>query len=154
MLTGNETILAVRLKRSFNNQDYITAATFGTNSTEYFYTDQNEAADLYYRLEITTQNGKRYYSTTLHLRNKNSNRMAVYPNPVKNELMLDISLLKPQPVTLLLRSADGKWIQRYQLLITQPSRQVKLPVAALRPGIYFLQLYTGEEQWVKKIIKQ
>lgn len=84
----------------------------------------------------------------------NDHLVQVYPNPVQQELIvnIDYQLNQQGKISLSLYNAQGQVIQ-YQT-ITTGDLNASFDVNDIPVGIYFLQVQIGDSQWTKKIIKQ
>jgi hypothetical protein len=79
-------------------------------------------------------------------------RLVVSPNPTGQLLHVLFPLTLKSPGSMRLYSATGK-----PLLEVQPAtgaRTCTLDVSALPAGIYWLQVNTPREKWVRKVVKQ
>ena len=81
--------------------------------------------------------------------------LKVFPNPFLNQTTIQLALSKDEQVTLILFDQLGREIQQ---LVPKQSLQnglytYKIDGNLLDSGLYFLQLRTSTEQFMKKIIK-
>jgi hypothetical protein len=100
----------------------------------------------YYRIKIIELSGKVFYSNTIAIDKKSKTDVAIFPNPVANELIIGqqgTTVCK----TACILSTTGIVVK--QVNIT--SRQHSVNVKSLAAGLYYLKLDDGK---VVKIIKQ
>jgi hypothetical protein len=81
-------------------------------------------------------------------------RVQTYPNPATTALNVAVQLPRTLPVTVELRSLDGR---RLRTLVRQQSypagtQQLVLPVSELPAGAYLLAVQVGEEQQFRKVM--
>lgn len=79
--------------------------------------------------------------------------LSIYPNPVFSEATISYTLSSNQQVEMGLYNLQGQKVQ--QLLTTNSSAGVHVfnwQVKKLIPGMYFIQMKTGQENLVQKII--
>ncbi|GHN02106.1 hypothetical protein WSM22_35950 [Cytophagales bacterium WSM2-2] len=79
-----------------------------------------------------------------------SEAVTVYPNPVGNQLVVDITgLNSSQPVSLSLYDISGRVVHSVTI-----ENKVSIDVAAYGTGVYILKLQDGKRSIVRKIIKK
>ena len=75
----------------------------------------------------------------------------VYPNPVRDELMIEIALA-PDQIEVLLFNALGELIHRSDPMIAN-APQVVLPTGHLAAGVYVVQVRLSEGAWSGTVVK-
>ena len=78
-------------------------------------------------------------------------RVTVYPNPTSENANVAITLTKSEEVKLELINALGQTVFFKSSQMSLGQNRVKLPVANLSGGMYFLNLTNGDEVIVKKL---
>lgn len=79
----------------------------------------------------------------------------LWPNPVKDELKIHINNLRlSNSYQIHLNSVDGRLLESLQLRPADLSHTVKMSVSELLPGMYFVNLISGNEIVTKKFIKR
>ena len=78
-------------------------------------------------------------------------RVTVYPNPTSENANVAITLTKSEEVKLELINALGQTVFFKSSQMSVGQNRVKLPVANLSGGMYFLNLTNGDEVIVKKL---
>ncbi|MEO0473286.1 MAG: T9SS type A sorting domain-containing protein, partial [Bacteroidota bacterium] len=80
-----------------------------------------------------------------------SSNLRIYPNPVKNVLIVDG--LPASPTSLHYQFIDVLG-QHISVPIEQMTDQIRLDMSALIPGVYWLQLEMDGEMWVEKVVRR
>lgn len=141
------------LQRSENNTVYttvqkITAAGFSATAKNYQYTDNNGNAPVYYyRLKMVDMDGKTGYSNIVLIRNATDGAITVYPNPVKDRFVINITDRSLLNTSAVLTDMNGHILQRVPVIQSATTVDIKNYAS----GMYFLRLLNGD---VVKIIKQ
>lgn len=125
------------VQRSINGRDFNFIGTVRAKGnpvieTSYLFTDANVQQGMnYYRLKMIDKDGSFEYSAVIAIKvTKRISTLAVYPNPVKNELKVSSTV----KTTLDLIDADGKLVKRMQAGIGVN----RADVSGISNGIYYL----------------
>jgi hypothetical protein len=95
---------------------------------------------LYYRLKMVDINGKFSYSKTIAIGIKGSRSVVLlYPNPVKDNATLMISVKQNENVTLQVFDYSGKLVQANSLSLQQGSNLLTIDISQLASGLYTVQ---------------
>ena len=78
----------------------------------------------------------------------------VYPNPVSDNLMLEVAATEHQSGKWSLNSLSGRMLTHQALELNTGNNLINIPVNHLSSGIYFLKIQTEEGFITKRIIKQ
>ncbi len=134
----------------------IEAAGNSTQSINYNYSDQRPIiGNNYYRLLIQDQDGEFSYSEIIHLAilpNDNKLGLELFPNPASDEIFL-----RPNESTEIIRiveivTIEGKVV--LQKLLSDTTSNTVINVKNLPAGIYFVQVHTSHNSYLKKLVKQ
>ena len=141
----------------FQNIGTVNAAGFSNKNLSYQFTDNdalNSGADkIYYRLQIRDNDGKITYSGIVSVNIlPNGNLLALYPNPVKDQLYLVINK-SVNSAMVRITNANGKVVLIKQLENVQAGTQNKINVAALSKGVYYLEFISGNNKQTTRFIK-
>lgn len=141
----------------FTNIGTVNAAGNSTQKITYQFSDGNAlnagSNNVYYRLQMTDNDGKFTYSKIARVTVTPSGKLfVVYPNPVKDKLIVrsSISLNKTE---VRITDATGKVVQKQQLESVQAGVQNTINVAGLNKGVYYLQFITGSDIQTVKFFK-
>ena len=102
----------------------------------------------YYRLKQTDFDGKHSYSDPVVVHN-NGNEIIIYPNPVKDQLMVQIEDLPSSDVRLV--DETGRSISLDPIHITEG---FLYDVSNLKKGIYFIHTHSNTQTITQKVIIQ
>ncbi len=80
-------------------------------------------------------------------------RFAMFPNPASDELNIDFFQQADADVQVTVFDASGKAAVQQQREITKGDNRMVLNLSRLAPGAYFVQVRTGDEVTMKKLIK-
>lgn len=80
--------------------------------------------------------------------NLNYKSISIFPNPVKDEFLIDGAILNNRNMQLKIYSISGNLV--YESILVNN----KVNIQSLSSGIYFLVIETGDERWLGKIIKE
>jgi hypothetical protein len=106
----------------------------------------------YYRLKQTDLNGKVSYSAIVAVNYNHvaSNKVSLYPNPVKNVLNIQLNTEASEQVTIVLTNAMG---QKVMEMNNVSGASFTMDVAALENGVYFLEVAQESGITKTKIVK-
>ena len=148
------------IQRSSNGKDFTTIGSVksynnGKGKNDYSFTDaQPLKAVNYYRLKMVDKDGKYTFSAIRSINNTNSFDVAVYPNPVKNNLTLNFSSEKAIDVQIEIVSTEGKLVLSKKIHIAQGESKQTINTASLNAGNYFLKCSSGEGEVALRFVKQ
>ena len=78
----------------------------------------------------------------------------VYPNPISNNLKLDIGIKMPTKITLNIYNQMGQKLIMEQINI-ENTKTIEMNISSLKPGMYFLEIISDDGyQIARKFIKQ
>ncbi len=93
-------------------------------------------------------------TSTRNLSGNNVENLRVYPNPVQNQLFIDISSLNNQQGTIRILDVRGAVLNNIQLNSSSESSNIyELNVSNLSKGLYIIELSNGDSKSISKIIK-
>jgi hypothetical protein len=139
----------------FQNIGSVNAVGNSTQITSYRFADAGAfnagANKLYYRLQMVDKDGKFTYSNIATVQIANGMLFVIYPNPVKDELLItsNASLNNAQ---VRISDPGGRVVYQQQISNTQPGT-TKINVSGFRKGVYYLQLITGSNSQTAKFVK-
>jgi Secretion system C-terminal sorting domain len=152
------------VERSSNDADFIPVAQVdANNSTDpihvYDVNDQlyNINSNIvYYRLRIVDNNGIYTHSKVVPVKlDQPDNIFSVYPNPVDNYVILNLSSDKPGSGMLRMIDNSGRQILTKSFNITNGNNSIMVDQLGNIPkGIYFIQVMVNGNLYNQKIIKK
>lgn len=107
-----------------------------------------------YHVEVTLHNGKKIISCPIVIETKSENNLAIYPNPVQKNQVLNIAVDKQvqETTSYVIYDIKGQAIKRGEL--QKGDMRIEIP-ATVSSGSYFLVMkIDGKEQSVQFIVKE
>lgn len=137
-------------------------ATLDPNTTSYSDTDLNPDTKYFYRLRAVNETDTSAYSNVVILNTTitsvqnqlNNSNVQLFPNPAKDELLLQLDHERMGVLQLRLSNTTGQILQTYNFEKTSNSQQFSLSLELLPAGLYFLQLTLGSNSGIFKIVKK
>ncbi len=134
----------------------------GTTSTRknYSFTDNidSRARIFYYRLKSVDNMGKHTYSKIIAVRVDGgiaANQFSIYPNPFADHVKISVSSSNESIATFRVLSFDGKEVLNRKITLTNGDNIVVMnDLGKLQKGSYILEVSTGTDKFIKKIVKQ
>ena len=124
---------------------------------KYTFTDNNPfSGNNYYRLKIVDNDGSVTYSNIVLLKAGLNENISIYPNPVRNEIGINLSALKEGNYSMQLTDMNGHVLLSKNYYISSGNRVISLPVTQFSTGSYILIIKNskGENRFTQKIFKQ
>lgn len=148
------------IERSSNGMGFTTIGSVksynnGKSKNDYSFTDAQPLKALnYYRLKMIDKDGKYTYSAIRSINNTNSFDVTLYPNPVKNNLILNFSSEKVMDLQIEIVSTEGKLVLSKKIQIAQGESKQTINTASLNAGNYFLKCSSAEGEVALRFVKQ
>jgi len=109
----------------------------------------------FYRLKMVDIDGKQTYSDIVAIKvNKDSYMVSAFPNPVQNELHIQIPATEKGECVIRLQDMAGKLIRQKTVQLNNALLSATMNMEDLGGGIYMLVIEYGGKKEVQKIIKQ
>lgn len=143
--------------RSFESIGSVKASGMSKNTTEYKFTDNVAPEKLsYYRLMQVDQDGSVHYSTIVSVNNKKGKWLIeTYPNPVVDEMQLQVSGAEMGSMNVRIINQQGQLIRNISIQKRTEDVTTRVSLKTLPNGIYFLEVRLGETvKEIRKIIKE
>ncbi len=125
---------------------------------KYAYTDlsSENGAVKYYRIRQLTKSGTRYFSNIIKLNgNKISLNSKIKPNPFVNQVELSVQLATANNIKVRITSQSGAMLFQRSYKGNAGTNSIKIAeLGNLSPGVYFIELSSGDEVIREKLIKQ
>ncbi|MFC4261356.1 T9SS type A sorting domain-containing protein [Ferruginibacter yonginensis] len=152
------------VERSDDGVNFVKLGTVAGNGTTtttqlYSYNDKKamNASIVYYRLKIVDLSGRATYSKIIALRVKGAlnNSLSVFPNPFEDNIKISYNSAIVTVAQCRILSFDGKEVLNRKVTLQRGENIVVLnDLNNLASGSYMLELNTGDEKLIKKIIKK
>jgi subtilisin-like proprotein convertase family protein len=132
------------LEHSKSGIDFVVIKEFECSGENYTYLDKTKYNENFYRLKIINKNGSTHYSKIVSICKNKISGSNFYPNPAKNILYLQHNTADK----INIYNANGK------LIISQSHNNVEIDIRNLVPGIYKLQIISGNEVASEQFVKE
>lgn len=159
--TSNEiNTKSFEIERSSNSRSFTSIGSvnaFGNNklTNNYAFTDVQPLKGInYYRLKAMDKDGKFIYSAIRSINNANNFDAVIYPNPVKNNLVLNFNSANNTDIQIQIVAADGRVVLQKKLQIIQGVSRQTINTSDLQAGNYFVRCINAEGKLVLSFIKQ
>jgi len=147
------------IERSENGSDFMTVSSLKclTGKQNYSFNDwHSNNGKIYYRIKSYDQYGLTQYSNTLSL-NTTSLDFTItkpYPNPIQQQINLDLSLGAKTNVRLQVYNQYGILIKDDGgTVLSAGSQTLKIPMISGVPGNYILVVWLGDKQYTYPMVK-
>lgn len=107
-----------------------------------------------YRLMVYTSTGKKEYSNVLYFSRPKQYRLQLFPNPVLNQVVIQLPAGKSGKATVYVTDVTGKQQLQQQYIISNTQSRIVCNLSSLRAGIYFLKVYCNNEFYTEQFVKQ
>ncbi|MEP6584032.1 MAG: T9SS type A sorting domain-containing protein [Ginsengibacter sp.] len=140
---------------NFSKIGQVAAAGNSNTQRTYQFVDPSPAKGInYYRLMIVDIDNAIKYSVVKNVKNFGLVRFVVYPNPVKEKLLLDIDVEKTGKGELNITDINGRNIYKSDVTLLKGVNTIPVDVARFSKGTYFIKIQTTDESFMKKFSKQ
>jgi hypothetical protein len=148
IVDADEKITSQTLEVSVNGKDFSTLASQTATARSYVYVPSTPAT-LLYRLSVTFDNGRQYYSNTISMRAKadKSYKPHINGNIIHNPYL---NVTSPGNYSFLVTDVTGKAITKGQL----GNGTSNVNTTILAGGMYLISFTNGSEQWTEKFVRQ
>ncbi len=153
----------MKLKRADNNNNYRSVAQLKqpTVLIEHAYSSLDldafsKTSTVMYRLKQVNKDGSYDYSRVITVKGNSIISDAVFENPFKNSLIIQLTLSESKPVSFYLYDMHGKLVHsEKQQSLAQGQNTVNMPSTTnLKSGLYMLKIVAGNDVVLYKVIKQ
>jgi hypothetical protein len=147
------------VERSVNGRDWtsldILPATGRQGSEQsYQFSDLAPAGNGFYRIVLNEADGRKTYSSVIRSNCGRPLNFSVYPNPVIDRAILDISLEHSTKLSVSVVDSRGAVVRQQENILPSGSNQLSINMNGLPSGSYSLMArWDGEVQTVKLIKK-
>ncbi|MES1221251.1 MAG: T9SS type A sorting domain-containing protein, partial [Bacteroidota bacterium] len=148
VIDADEKVVSQSIEISTNGKDFNNLITPSPDIRSYSYIPTVTSSVLY-RLNVTFDNGRQYYSNTISLRQQNdkSYKPQLISNIINNSYL---SVNSPGNYSYHVMDMTGKTISKGQ--INNGSNNLNTTTTA--SGMYLISFTNGSEQWTEKFIRQ
>jgi uncharacterized repeat protein (TIGR01451 family) len=132
-------------------------STASTNHYSFVDNINTAASIVYYRLKSVDFDGRSYNSKIIALRLKGTSNgnFNVFPNPFESNIKITLSSLTEVSAQCRIISFDGKEVVNRKVVVQKGDNIIVLnDLNNIASGTYLLEINTGNEKYIKKIIKR
>ncbi|MEP7251896.1 MAG: T9SS type A sorting domain-containing protein [Ginsengibacter sp.] len=108
----------------------------------------------YYRLKVVDIDNAIKYSLVRNVKNIGTINLTIYPNPVKDKLLIDIDAERGGRGEILITDLNGRRVYANNANLQQGGNTILVDVASFASGTYFVRIHTTDISFVKKFNKQ
>lgn len=140
--------------RTFTKAGSVAATNYPNGSSYDFLHNNYVAGKNYYRIKQVDIDGTATYSTIVMANVPVKNSIIVYPNPVEELLIVDLSKASNHNARII-RIVNAVGQVFHQQNIAPGTIKTTVEVAGLKPGIYIFEIISADKKriWSEKIIK-
>lgn len=107
----------------------------------------------FYRLRIVEKSGNIKLSPTKSVRNEGTADIAIYPNPVKDWMMVNITSDKIDRAIITLSDMNGKLVLTKNNTLSEGSNYININTHGLSAGTYIVKIQLNDDIVIKKVNK-
>ena len=124
-----------------------------TFTADYSFLDQQTIEGRsYYRLKMIEKTGSSRYSNTRTIQiDYPITNLKIYPNPIKNNVMISFNSTGSQSATLMIRSLSGDVMIKRPIALTTGDNRTQFSMNRLSNGLYIVELITTEKTFINKL---
>lgn len=146
---NKENVNGFQLQRSMNGSDYMNIGFVkATEKDTYNYTDVLKAnGKYYYRLKITDNDNRFFYSPVRTVIFSEVTEFSIYPNPVSDQINI---ISSEGNFTYSIYTVDGKIVAKG----SSSSNNLTVNTKGIEKGVYYIKMNTEDESKIIKFLKQ
>jgi len=152
-VNGDDDVKSYIVQKSLNAKDYSNFATIIANGKNTYETndDVELKSTTYYRVKFVNKNGSSTYSNVVAVTPKKSIGLEIFPNPVKNNLVISYKAINKE-ANVSITNLEGKNVN--STTIKAGTTQTSIDISALNKGTYIVTfLDVDGNRTSKKIVK-
>lgn len=144
----------------FSARGSVNAQGNSTNRNAYSFTDvlNTNSPIVYYRLKMVDKDGQYAYSKIVAIKMNgtlNADEFSVFPNPFITDIKAIITSSSDAIATIRILSTDGKEMLNRKVNVQKGDNVIVLnDFGSMSRGMYVMEVITGTEKFVKKIVKK
>lgn len=142
--------------RNFSGVDRVEAAGHSSSEKRYMATHNKPVYGTnFYRLKMVDIDGRFTYSDIIAIKINNDNyKVSVFPNPLQDEIRLQIPASGHGSCLVQLQDISGKLVRQKTVQLTNSVLSTTINIEDLSKGIYVLLVQYDNHKEVQKIVKQ
>jgi hypothetical protein len=132
----------------------IPAAGNTASDHDYSFTDNAATGNAYYRIAEYDIDGHVQYTKILPANCNSREVFRIWPNPVNDLLMINISGVSPSPVIIKVFDGKGSLVRQETATVLSGNNLLTLNMTGLAKAVYFLEITYNRQTRTEPIIKQ
>lgn len=126
-----------------------------TNIFQYIDRSPNQGQN-YYRLKVVQKDGGVKYSKVVAIVFETSKRIAIYPNPVKDILNIEINSEEYNSATIIITTLDGREVQKKVIQMMPGVKIYKVDISTITSQLFFIKVVNEKGVLLKalKVLKK
>lgn len=149
---SEENVDKFEIERSGNGREFSKIGAVKAESLNYSFADNKPLVTTnYYRLKMIDKDGSFSYSPLRLISNNSSFSVAIYPNPAKDKLQIQITSDKQMALQMQVVSLDGKILISNSFTANEANTLCSINISSLQRGSYLLKVSSEnkDEQVIK-----
>jgi hypothetical protein len=147
LIEADETVVKQVLEVSKDGRHF-SVVTEPRNTERSYQYNPNERGALQYRVNVTFDNGRQYYSNVIALRsNASISKPQLFTNIIRNNALM---INSPAGYSYIIGDYNGRMVAKG--MITQGASTIK--INDISSGVYFIHFTNGQTQNVEKFVKE
>ncbi len=140
-------------KRAWKTIGEVRAIGFSATFQNYSYEDKEPKPLNYYRIKTVDFDGYVEYSNVVVLERKDlmGLKFEAYPNPVKDQLTLDLAVDRTGPANITLSDFSGIIVLNDRIEMEEGINKIQFDTSDLEEGMYFISIHHKKDVFTTKI---
>lgn len=145
IIDADETVVKQVLEVATDGKNFTAISDLSTEARTFNYVP-TRSGSLYYRLSVTFDNGRQYYSNTIGLRVASASKPYLMSNVVYSN---NVSVSSPIACNYTITDFAGKQVSQGK--IAQGANNIN--TGFMTSGMYVIRFFDGQDQYVEKFVK-
>ncbi len=140
--------------RSFSAIGQLPAAGNSGNTLNYSFVDNTPVRGInFYRLKVVDNGGHEKFSAVRNVRNEGTADISIYPNPVRDVMLVNITSDKIDKAGISITDMNGKTVYVKTMSISEGMNYVNVNTANISSGTYVIKIQLNDDLVVRKFNK-
>ncbi|MBL0355983.1 MAG: T9SS type A sorting domain-containing protein [Chitinophagaceae bacterium] len=132
----------------------LAAAAGSTNNLNYYFIDNTPVRGInFYRLKIIDQSNNEKFSVVRNVRNEGTADIAIYPNPVRDKIQVNITSDKLDKAAISITDMNGRIVYTKTMSVNEGINYINVNTANFSTGTYVMKIGLNEDMVVRKFNK-
>ncbi len=140
--------------RNFSSIGEVAAAGNSSNNINYSYIDYTPVRGInFYRLRVIDNSGQTKFSAVRNVRNEGTADIALYPNPAKDRLLINITSDRSDNASVVISDLNGRVMLEKNMSIAEGMNYLPVETARFAAGTYVVRILLKNDMVVRKFSK-